>query len=122
MRLDVHEAAAEELLGPLDGEGLDRVGRRAALIVTAARIALGIFVGEHRSLRFEHRSANDVFRSDQLDLRLLAEQLGLDPRIDRGIGSGDAVAEKARRHAVIEVVIEFGGTGHQSDSCRIWDN
>ena len=55
MRLDVGEAAAEQLLGALDRQRLDRVGRRAALIVAAARIAFGIFVGEHRALRFEHR-------------------------------------------------------------------
>ena len=57
MRLDVGEAAAEQLLGALDRQRLDRVRRRAALIVAAARIALGIFVGEHRALRLEHRPA-----------------------------------------------------------------
>ena len=78
MRLDVREGAAEQLLGPLDRERLDRVGRRAALIVAAARIAFRIFVGEHRALRLEHRAADDILRRDQLDLGLLADELGLD--------------------------------------------
>ena len=46
MRLDVGEAAAEQLLGALDRQRLDLVRRRAALIVALARIAFGIFVGE----------------------------------------------------------------------------
>ena len=71
MRLDVGEAAAEQLLGPLDRQRLDRVRRRAALIVAPARIAFGIFVGEHRALRLEHRAADDILRRDQLDLVLL---------------------------------------------------
>ena len=33
---------------------LDRVRRLAALIIAPARIALGIFVGQHRALRLEH--------------------------------------------------------------------
>jgi hypothetical protein len=35
---------------------------------SAARIALGVFVGQHRALRLEHGAADDVLRRDQLDL------------------------------------------------------
>ena len=82
MRLDVGEAAAEQLLRALDRERLDGVRRRAALIVAAARIAFRIFVGEDRALRLEHRLADDILRRDQLDLGLLAvaARRGLRPR------------------------------------------
>ncbi len=114
VRLDVGEAAAEQLLRPLDGEGLDRVGRSAALVVAAAGIAFGIFVGQHRALRLEHRPADDIFRGDQLDLRLLALQFGADGVFDCGIHFREAAGEEAVRHAIVLVVFEVGGGGHQS--------
>ena len=40
MRLDVGEAAAEQLLRALDRQRLDRVRRRAALVIAAARDSL----------------------------------------------------------------------------------
>jgi hypothetical protein len=60
MRLDVGEAAVEQLLRPLDCQRLDRVRRSAALVIAAAGIAFGIFVGEHRALRLEHRLADNI--------------------------------------------------------------
>ena len=75
MRLDVGETAIEQLLGALDGECLDCIRRGAALIVALAGIALGIFVGEHRALCFEHGLRNDIFGGDQLDLMPLAINL-----------------------------------------------
>ena len=51
MRLDIGKAAAEQRLRPLDRQRFHRVGRRTALIIAPSRIALGIFVGEYRSLR-----------------------------------------------------------------------
>ena len=72
MRLDVGKAAAEQLFGAVDGQLLDHVGGRAALIITTARIALGIFVGEHRALGLQHRPGDDILRRDQFDLGLLA--------------------------------------------------
>ena len=56
MRLDVGEAAAEQLLGALDRQRLGDVDELAAAVVAPARIALGIFVGQHRALRLEHRA------------------------------------------------------------------
>ncbi len=53
--LHIDEADAEELLGALDGERLGDVHELAAAIVALARIALGIFIGHDRALRFEHR-------------------------------------------------------------------
>ncbi len=113
VRLDVCETAAEQLLGPLDRQRLDFVGWSAALIVAAARIALRIFVGQHRALRFEHRAADDVLRCDQLDLRLLALKLMLDAGEHRRIGVGEPAGEEAVGLDIVEV----GGGGHQAGSC-----
>ena len=95
MRLDVGEAAAEQLLGALDRQRLDRIRRRAALIVAAARIAFGIFVGEHRALRLEHRARDDILRGDQLDLVLLAVELGGDRVGDGAVGLAQRLGEEA---------------------------
>ncbi len=122
MRLDVGELAAEQFLGSLDGQRLDRVGRGAALVIAAAGIAFGIFVGEHRALRLEHRAADDIFRSDELDLGLLAGQLVTNRILDRRVGFAQATGEKAVRHAIILVRFKVGGSGHQCDSCKIWES
>ena len=114
VRLDVGEAAAEQLLGALDGQGLDRVRRPAALVIAPPRIAFGIFVGQHRALRLEHRAADDIFRGDQLDLVLLALEFGADRVGDRRVGVAQPAGEKAFRLDVVQI----RGGGHQSLSCR----
>ena len=117
MRLDVGETAAEQLLGALDRQRLDRVGRRAALVIAAAGIAFGIFVGQHRALRLEHRLADDILRRDQLDLGLLAAQLVADPVLDRGVGFAEAAGEEAVRDAIVlGLVLDICGGGHQAFS------
>ena len=86
VRLHVGEAAAEEPRHPLDRELLGHVDVLAAAVIAPARIALGVFVGHHRALRLEHGARHDVLRGDQLDLVLLAAELGGDRRGDRRIG------------------------------------
>src|SRR6185369_1536706 len=122
MRLDVGELAAEQLLRPFDRQRLDRVGRSAALIVAAARIALGIFVGEHGALRLEHGLRNDILRRDQLDLRLLAAELVVDGVLDGGVDLAEPAGEEAVRDAVALLLVEVGGAGHQSLSCSSWES
>ncbi len=75
MGLHIGEIAGEELLGALDGQRLGDIDELAAAVVAPARIALGIFVGQHRALGLEHRARDDVLRGDQLDLVLLPMQL-----------------------------------------------
>src|SRR3546814_13039751 len=96
MRLDVGKAAIEQRLRAVDRQRLDLVRRRAALIKAAARIAFGIFVGEDRSLRLQHRLRHDVFRRDQFDLQLLAVQFMLHRCRDRGIDGIDAFGDRKR--------------------------
>ena len=94
MWLHVGVIGAEQLLGALDGQGLGDVDDLAAAVVALARIALGIFVGEDRALRFHHRLGDDVLAGDQLDLGLLALQLMRDTGKDGGIGIGQVAGEK----------------------------
>ena len=86
VRLHVGEAGAEQLLGALDRQRLGDVDPLAAAVIALARIAFGVFVGHHRALRFQHRTADDVFRRDQLDLVALAAEFAPDRGGDLGIG------------------------------------
>ena len=56
VRLHVGEAAVEQLLGAVDGQLLGHVDVLAAAVVAPAGIALGVFVGQHRALRLQHRA------------------------------------------------------------------
>ena len=87
--------AAEQLLGALDGERLGHVDELAAAVIAPARIALGIFVGQHRALRLEHGAGDDVLRGDQLDLVALAAELVVDRAGDFGIGLRKGRGEEA---------------------------
>src|SRR3546814_3603095 len=69
--------------------------RSAALIIALARITLGIFVGEDRALRLEHRLRDDVLAGDQLDLMALALEFVGDAREHRRIGIGETAREEA---------------------------
>ena len=89
MRLHVGEAAAEEPLGAVDRQRLGDIDKFAPAVISAAGITFGIFVGQHRALRFEHRARDDVLAGDQLDLRLLALTLAVDCRGNLGIGRGE---------------------------------
>ena len=55
MRLYICKTTIKQLLGALNCQCLYGIGWRTSLIVTLARISFGIFVGEHRALRLQHR-------------------------------------------------------------------
>ncbi len=123
MRLHVGEGAVEELLGAVDGELLGLVDEFAAAVIALARIALGVFVGEHRALRLQHRARDDVLRGDQLDLVLLALQLAVDRAGQLGIGFGEQGCEEAvwrERPGVLRAVMTFGFAflGHDNLATR----
>ena len=111
VRLDVGEAAAEQLLGALDGERLGDVDELAAAVIAPARIALGVFVGQHRALRLEHGAGDDVFRGDELDLVALALELVVDRAGDLRIGLRQGGGEER----VFRVGGGGGGLGHGRD-------
>jgi len=94
MRLNIRETAAEKPCGALDREALGDIDEFATTVIATSGIAFGVFVGERRALRIEHRLRDDVLTGDQLDLRLLTFNLAVDRRGEFGIGGGDIVAEK----------------------------
>ena len=75
---------------PLDRQPLGDVDELAAAVIAFARQAFGIFVGQHRALRFQHRARDDVLRRDQLDLVALAAELEPDRLGDLGVGLAQA--------------------------------
>ena len=96
MRLDIGKSAAEEPLGAIDRQLLGDIDKLAAAVIAPPRIALGVFIGQHRALRLEHRARDDVLAGDQLDLRLLARKFGGDCRGQFGIGSRSAATITVR--------------------------
>ena len=71
VRLDVDVGAAEEFLGPLDGQALGDVHMVAAGIVAPPGIAFGVLVGEAGADRLHHRRRDVVLRRYQLNGRRL---------------------------------------------------
>ena len=86
MRLHVGEFPSEQLLNPFDRQRLGHIDVLAAAVIAPARQTLGVLVGQHRTLRLQHRPADDVLRGDQLDLVALAAELEPDRVGDLGIG------------------------------------
>ena len=60
VRLNVRMVRTKERLRTLDREGLDLIDLLAAAVVASARIALGVFVREHRPDGFEHRVGYEI--------------------------------------------------------------
>ena len=96
MRLDVCEFTSEKLGNPFDCQGFRDIDVLAAAVIAPARQALGIFVGEDRALRLQHRLADDVFRRDQLDLVALAAELAPDRIGHFGVGFRQGCGEQVR--------------------------
>ena len=96
MGLDVGEGAAEELLGPLDGEGFDPVGELGAAVVARARPAFHGLVDDDRAQGVEARAAHQVLRRDQLDPVLLACKLARERRVDLWVNCLQVIEEVTR--------------------------
>ena len=92
VRLDVGRLGAEELLRPLDGQGLHLVHHLAAAVVALAGVPLGVLVGQGRADGLHDRGADEVLRGDELEPFLLALGLlpdqGGDVRVHLGEGAG----------------------------------
>ena len=94
MRLHIGELAAEQFGDALDREALGDVDELAAAVIALARQPLGIFVGQHRALRLQHRTRDDVLRRDQLDLVALAAKLKPDRLGDLRVGLAQGRGEQ----------------------------
>src|SRR5208337_1319644 len=87
VRLDVCVIDFEQRSGPLYRYRLDLIDVALALVVTASRVAFGIFVGENRSGRFKHRFGNVVLRRNQSDRIDLVPLFILDEPINLRVSS-----------------------------------
>ena len=85
MGLDIGRLGTEDPAYALDSQALHLIDELAAAVIALARIAFGVLVGEHRSLRFEHGTADVVLGGDHLQAVLLARELLL----GRGIHTRD---------------------------------
>ena len=85
MRLYVCVFGSEEGDQPFDRERFDRVDVLASAVVPAARVALGVLVGQHRALCLQHGPRCVVLRRDHLEAALLANQLEVDQACDLGV-------------------------------------
>ena len=82
MRLHVGVIGAEELLGALDGEGLDLVDDIAAAVVAPAGVTLRVLVREHGTRRLEDGLRDEVLGRDQLQVERLTPRLPPEERRD----------------------------------------
>ncbi len=77
---------AEEGTGTIAREVLGVIDHEVAAVVTLRGVTLGVLVGKHRALRFEHRSRREVLRRDELDRGVLSFELAPDDVGDLGVG------------------------------------
>ena len=101
VRLDVGVIGAEELFGAVAGQVFDHVGILAAAVVALAGVAFGIFIGEDRTGRFQHRLADKVLRRDHLQAFMLALNFMLHGGGNFGVGLGEREGHAVGRHTEI---------------------
>src|SRR5699024_8640725 len=77
--------STKELLESVDGKLLNDINVLAPAVITSARIAFGVLVGQLGSLCLHDSRAGVVFRGNQLDVLLLANIFFLYGRPDFGI-------------------------------------
>ncbi|MCY1435007.1 hypothetical protein D9M71_510860 [compost metagenome] len=96
--LDVGVPGAEQRLGAVDGQLFNHIDVLAATVITLARVAFGVFVGQLGALGLHHLRAGVVLRGDQLDMVFLALHLAADGSEQRRveIGKGQASMEHVR--------------------------
>ena len=83
--LHVRMLGAEQLADAVACHLLDLVDHTVAAVPASLRVPLGVLVGEHRSLRGEHRERREVLGRDQLDGGVLPFGLAADQLGDLGI-------------------------------------
>ena len=94
VRLDICEFASKKPRNPFYRHRFRDVHELATAVITPAGQALGIFIGENRPLGLQNGHADDVFRSDKLDLVPLALKLAADDIADFRIALGKTGGEE----------------------------
>ena len=117
-RLHVGVLDAEERLGAPRRQPLDAVDDGVALVVAAARVALGVLVDQHRAARGQHRGRRVVLGRDQAQRLELAAPLGGDQLGDLVVMHGQlrSVGRAAQARGVLVGAPLHGGRFHLSAS------
>ena len=102
VRLHVGVVGTEQLLEAVDGQLLGDVHVFAATVVTLARVAFGVLVGQLAALRFHHPRAAVVLRRDQLHVVFLAAVLGRDGRGQFRVITFESGIAREHRHSSAE--------------------
>ena len=98
VRLHIGVTGLEQFLGALDRQPLGNVDVFAAAVVTLAGITLGVFVGQHRTLRRQYCGAGVVLRSNQLDVVFLSLCLLLNRVINIRVDGLETVGKNGHGH------------------------
>ena len=104
MGLHIGVVGAKEFLGALAGQILDLIDELTAAIVALAGIALGVLVRQVGTHRLHDGGADEVFRSDQFNVRLLTLQFALHGGINFRVGLLDG---RVFQHGSRLLVIRF---------------
>jgi len=83
------------LFGAVDGQLFDHINVLTAAVITLARVAFGVFVGQLGALGLHYLRAGVVLRGDQLDMLFLTLRLAGNG-VEQGgveIGQGQAFME-----------------------------
>ena len=92
--LHVGRIGTEQFLHTIDRKLLDHIDKFATAVITFARIAFGVFVGELRALRFHHRRAGVIFGGDQFDVIFLPLVFVLNRGKKLGIDNGNGLGAR----------------------------
>src|SRR5207245_4141801 len=82
VRLDVGVFGAKELLGTVDGQLLDVVDQRHALVIASARIAFRVLDVQVRRQALQHRRRGVVLTGDEVQGAAVAIADAVDARED----------------------------------------
>ena len=91
MRLDVCVLGTEELFCPLACEVFRNVDKLAAPVVPLPRVPFRIFVRQGAPHRLQDCHADEILRSDELELRVLTPYLAGDRGVDFRVRLPDVV-------------------------------
>ena len=85
MRLHVRKIGSEQSLSALNRQRFRLIDELTAPVVALTGVALGVLVGQHRTLSLKNPGAAIIFGGNQLDMLLLSHRFGAHGRPQLGI-------------------------------------
>ena len=104
-------AGTEQRLDPVDRQRLDDVDVLAAAVVAAARVTLGVLVGQHAALGLHRGHRGEVLRGDHLQRVLLATDLAADVLGDLRVGDLQRGVQSGPRRSRLRCRLRYRGAG-----------